>query len=140
MATPVVTQATGAPLVTLTTTTETAAITSASEVINSPGAGVLIRGTVTGATGAGVTSCQVRVRIGANTTSGTLVGAVLQEAQGASSFYSMDFSVLDTSKGTAAAPGGTAVYTVTVQQVGATGNGTVTLANVSVQPVNASGQ
>lgn len=133
-------QATGTPLVTLTTTAETAAITSNALAVNAPGGeGVLIQGTVTGATGAGVTSCQVRIRQGANTTTGTVVGAVMQEAQGASSFYSMAFSVLDTSVGTAANPSGTAQYTVTVQQVGATGNGTVTLASVAVEAANLGG-
>lgn len=133
-------QGTGAPLATLTTTAETVALTSAVLPVNAPaGQGVLIAGTVTGATGTGVTSVQVRVRAGANTTSGTVIGAVMQEAQGASSFYSMSFAILDTSVGVPSAPSGNAVYSVTVQQVGATGNGTVTLASVGIETSNALG-
>lgn len=125
---------------TLTTTAETVAITSPVLAVNAPnGQGVLISGTVAGATGTGVTSVQVRVRIGSNTTSGTVVGLVMQESAAASSFYSFGFSVLDTSVGTPSAPSGNAVYSVTVQQVGATGNGTVTLASVAIETANALG-
>lgn len=100
----------------------------------------MVRATVSGATGAGVTSCQVRIRKGTDTT-GAVVGGttagVFQEAQGASSFYSMNVAALDTSLGVAATPSGEATYTVTVQQVGASGNGTVILANLSVEPAAA---
>jgi hypothetical protein len=128
-----VTQATGAPLVTLTTTAETAVITSGVLPYNAPGGqGVLVSGLVAGATGASVTSCQVRVYRGA-TTGGTQVGVTLQEAQGASSFYSMGFSILDTT------PGANPQYTVSVQQVGATGNGTATIGSVALEAANAAG-
>lgn len=133
MASPSVTQATGTPLVALVTTAETAALTSTALPYNSPtGQGLMVSGVVTGATGASVTSCQVRVYRGA-TTGGTLLGVVLQEAQGASSFYSMAFAVLDS------APVASAVYTVSVQQVGATGNGTVTGCTIAVEPANLTG-
>ncbi len=133
MSSTAVTQASGAPLVTLTTTSEAAALTSATFPFNAPTAsGLLVSGTVTGATGASVTSCQVRVYRGA-TIGGTQIGSTLQEAQGASSFYSMGFSILDT------APVASAVYTVSVQQVGATGNGTVTFANIAIEVSNPTG-
>ena len=133
MSSPSTTQGSGAPLVSITTTTETAALTSAALPVNAPGAqGVKVTGTVTGATGAGVTSTQVRVYRGTST-AGTQIGGTLQEAQGASSFYSMDFSALDT------APGSNPQYTVSVQMVGATGNSTVTYALISAEVANGSG-
>lgn len=138
MSSPTVAQVTSTT--TLTTTTETPAVTTPVLAVNAPGGqGVLIQGTVTGATGTGVTSVQVRVRQGNNTITGTVVGAVMQEAQAASSFYSMAFSVLDASVGVAATPAGNAQYTVTVQQVGATGNGTVTMACAGAETANAIG-
>ena len=136
MSSAAVTQATGAPLVTLTTTAETAALTSNVLPYNAPGGqGVLISGTVAGATGTGVTSCQVRIRKGSGTGGAQVTDAnsTLQEAQGASSFYTMNFSVLDP------APAANAQYTVTVQQVGATGNGTVTIASIALEAANAAG-
>lgn len=137
MSSPAVTQVTSTT--TLTTTAETAAATSPAVTVNAPGGqGIQIQGTVSGATGAGVTSVQVRVRAGSGT-GGAVIGAVMQEAQAASSFYSMAFSVLDTSVGVPSAPTGQAQYTVTVQQVGATGNGTVTLANIGAEAANAGG-
>lgn len=134
MSSAAVTQATGAPLVTLTTTAETIAITSAVMAYNAPGGqGVLVSGTVTGATGTGVTSCQVRIYRGAAISAPAQVGVVLQEAQGATSFYSMGFQILDS------APVAAAQYTVSVQQIGATGNGTVTLASIALEAANAAG-
>lgn len=133
MSSAAVTQSTGAPLVTLTTTAETAALTSAVLPYNAPGGqGLLVSGIVAGTTGASVTSCQVRVYRGA-TTGGTQIGVVLQEAQGASSFFSMGFQLLDT------APGVNPQYTVSVQQVAATGNGTVTICSIALEASNAAG-
>jgi hypothetical protein len=133
MSSPSVTQGSGAPLVSITTTTETAALTSAALPVNAPGAqGVKVSVTVTGATGAGVTSTQLRVYRG-STISGTQIGGTCQEAQGASSFYSMSASVLDT------APGSSQQYTVSVQMVGATGNSTVTYASISAETATATG-
>src|SRR5215472_14718322 len=123
MSSPAITQVT--TTTTLTTTTETAAATSPVVAIDQPGSagqGVQISGCVTGATGTGVTSVQVRVRAGSGT-GGAIIASVLQEAQAASSFYSMAFQVVDNSIGVLATPIGNAQYTVTVQQVGATGNG-----------------
>jgi len=129
-----VTQASGAPLVALVTTAETAALTSAALPVNAPGAqGILVSGCVTGATGASVTSLQVRVYRGATIGGGVQIGVTLQESAGASSFYENGFSVLDT------APGANPQYTVSVQQVAATGNGTVTLANIALEVANATG-
>lgn len=128
-----VTQASGAPLVALVTTAETAALTSSALPYNAPGGqGLLVSGCVTGATGASTTSVQVRVYRG-TTIGGTQIGVTLQESSAASSFYENGFSILD------AAPGAAPQYTVSVQQVGATGNGTVTLANIAVEAANATG-
>lgn len=132
MASPAVTQGSGAPLVTITTTTEIAALVSTAFAFNAPTAqGLLISTSVTGATGASTTSMQVRLYRGA-TISGTLL-ATWQESAGASSFYSNGGQVLDT------APVSGGQYTLSVQQVGATGNGTVTFANISIEPANLSG-
>lgn len=139
MSSPAITQATGAPVVALVTTAETAALTTPAFPVNGAGQGVRISGSVAGATGTGVTSVQVRVRAGAGTGGAIVANAVFQEAQAASSFYSMAFDILDTSVGVPATPAGNPVYTVTVQQVGATGNGTVTVALVGVETANAAG-
>lgn len=137
MSSPAIVQNTGTT--TLTTTAETVACTTPPLPVNAPGGqGVLIQGCVTGATGAGVTSVQVRIRQGVGT-GGAVVGGVLQEAQAASSFYSMSFSVVDNTVGVPGAAVGTPQYTVTVQQVGATGNGTATLAEAGAETVNAQG-
>jgi hypothetical protein len=133
MSSPVVTQASGAPLATLTTTTETTALSTPGQPFNAPGAaGVLVQASVTGATGAAATSVQIRVRQGSGT-SGNVVGLVNQVGVSASSFYQGSVSVLDTS------PPSPLVYTVTVQQVSATGNGTVTLASIALETATASG-
>lgn len=133
MSSPMVTAASGAPLVSLVTTAETVALATPVLPYNAPGAqGMQVNVCVNGATGASVTSCQVRVYRGA-TAAGTLLGVVFQEAQGASSFYAMSGTVLDT------APGAAPQYCVTVQQVAATGNGTVTQASISAEAATASG-
>lgn len=133
MASPAVTQGSGAPLVALVTTAETVALASAVMPYNSPGGqGVLVSGCVTGATGASTTSVQVRVYRGADAT-GTLIGLVLQESAAASSFYSNSWEILD------AAPGVNPKYAVTVQQVAASGNGTVTFASLVLEPANVTG-
>jgi len=130
---PSVTQGSGAPLVSITTTSETAALTSGAMPVNAPGAqGVKVTATVTGATGAGVTSAQVRLYRGTAIT-GTQIGGTIQESQGASSFYAMTIQALDT------APAASAQYTVSVQMVGASGNSTVTYANVTAEVATASG-
>lgn len=130
MSSTAVTQGSGAPLVTLTTTAETAALTTNALPYNAPTAqGLLVSGSIAGATGASTTSVQVRVYRGA-TTGGTLL-ATYQESAAASNFYSFGFSVLDT------APVASAVYTVSVQQVAATGNGTVTFCSIAVEVANA---
>lgn len=139
MSAPAINQAQGAPIVALVTTAETAVLTTTAFPVNAAGQGVRISGSVAGATGAGVTSCQVRIRQGAGTGGTVVASAVFQEAQGASSFYSMAFDVLDTTVGVVGAPAGAPVYTVTVQQVGATGNGTATFCMAGVETANAGG-
>ena len=134
MASPVITQATGAPIVALVTTAETIVLTTAALPYNAPGgAGLSVGGTVSGATGAGTTSVQLRVYRGTAISGPAQIGGTLQEASGASSFYSHDFNFLD------ATPGVNPQYTVTIQQVGATGNGTATYASFVLEAVTSTG-
>lgn len=132
--------ATGAPLVSLVTTTEAVALTSNALNVNSPqGQGVLITGLVTGVAGTGATSIQVRVRQGANTITGTTVFGPSSAAVTAGQPYAIPIRVLDTSIAVPSAPSGQAVYSLTAVQVGASGNGTVTMASVDLTVANASG-
>lgn len=137
MGSPSIVQA--SPGTALVTTAETVAATTPVLNVDQVGQGVQISGTVTGATGAGVTSVQVRVRAGAGLAGAVVASAVFQEAQGASSFYSMAFQLVDTTVGVPGAPQGQVQYTVTVQQVGATGNGTIAFVQVSAETANIGG-
>ncbi len=133
MASPATTQGTGAPLVSLVTTAETAALVSNAFAYNAPGGqGVQVSAVVTGATGASTTSVQIRLYRGGAIT-GTQIGPTFQQSAAASSFYSADVQWLDT------APAASGQYTVSVQQVAASGNGTVTGANISLEAANATG-
>lgn len=129
---------------TLLTTSETvAAVTPLRncDTVNSPPAeGVLISGIVSGAVGAGTTSIQVRVRqgfnggVGATAPAGTQVGNPLQVSVTAAGFHGIGFSVQDASAFAFVNPN--LQYAVTVQQVGATGNGSVTQAQIGEESCN----
>lgn len=137
MSSPAVTVSTAAT--TLTGNTETAVVTSGAVPVNAPGGqGIQVTVTAAGTTGASVTACTLRIRAGAGT-GGAVIGAAMTELQGAAAGFTMNAVVLDTSLGTGAAPSGTAQYTATVQQVGATGNGTMALASISIETANAAG-
>lgn len=105
--------------VTVTTTTETVALTLPS--ISTPGAGsqVTIDGALTMTYGTGATAVTVRVRRGTGIT-GTVVGEGNPLTVSAGNTSEQTFSVVDT-------PGEVAgqAYVVTVQQTAATANGSV---------------
>lgn len=119
-----------ATVVTLTTTAETSALvlpftggmTLNPSVVNLPGVGNKVNLKVSGraniTTGAATTSVQVRCRRG-NGVTGTQVGSAINVPFAAATTDDVAFEFEDS-----AAPSG-APYTITVQQVAATGNGTV---------------
>lgn len=131
---------------TLTTTTETVVAVTPPRNVDTPGPnaqGILISGIVSGAVGAGTTSIQVRVRQGANggvgavNPTGVQVGNTLQVSVTAAGFHGIGFSVQDNSALANLATG--LQYAVTVQQVGATGNGNVSQAQIGEESTNALG-
>lgn len=112
------------------TTAETVVGTITIPPLNQPGGdGVLISGIVTGTTGAGTTAIVVRVRQGNG-----LAGAILPNSTtvqvGASLNTSAPFACLDP---VTSYPAGN-TYTVTVQQTGATGNGSNYNTTISSEP------
>lgn len=126
---------------TLTTTSETVAAVTPARAVNNPGGqGVLVQALVSGATGAAATSVQVRIRQGANggvgatAPAGTQVGGTVQVAVTASSFHAVAISILDSSA--FGILNAAAQYAVTVQQVAATGNGSVTQAQIAEESCN----
>lgn len=117
--------------VNLVTTAETAAVTvpfspgvALNKSLASP-AGVtnppdyVLQGTVNVTAGAGTTSIQIRCRQGNNTITGPQVGTTRNETLAAGATQDFAFNFGDAG-GLSGQP-----YTITVQQVGATGNGTV---------------
>lgn len=110
--------------VALSTTTETAVLTLSGVSLDGPSQSVLVFGYAAVTTGAGTTSLTFRVRRGTGVT-GTVVGEPATVKAGASESVSGAISVIDS-------PGEVAgqAYTLTVQQVAATANGTVTEAAV----------
>lgn len=87
----------------------------------------VINGVVNITAGAGTTAVVVRVRQGANTTSGTLVGVATTHTLAAAAVGNIPFEVLDTAN-----QFGAIQYTLTVQQTGGTGAGTVNQATIKV--------
>lgn len=116
--------------VTVTTTSETAAVTSPAQGISPPTAslGLVVRGNVNFTAGTGATAVTIRVRQGSGIT-GTLVGNALTVTVAAGSSYDLAFDVVDTS------PVPAQQYTVTVTQTAATGNGTVNQADIETDLV-----
>lgn len=111
-----------APGTTITTTTETVAANIPAFPVQAAlqGQGVVIEGAVIVATGAGVTAIQVKLRVGQNNTTTAQVDATEPVAAGASGTFSASFEFVDLTYADLASG-----YTITVTQVGATGNGTV---------------
>ena len=131
---------------TLTTTSETVAAVTPPRNIDQGGPyaqGNLIQAVVSGATGAAATSVQVRVRqgtnggVGATAPAGTQVGSTVQVSVTAAGFHGVAISVLDATAFALINPA--AQYAVSVQQVAATGNGSVTQAQISEESCNSLG-
>lgn len=92
--------------------------------VSDVGEGRLVHGVLNVTAGAGTTAVVVRVRQGSGT-GGTLVGVAQTVTLAAASTASIYYAAPD--------PGTTASqYTVTIQQTGGTGAGTVNLATISV--------
>lgn len=105
---------------TVTTTTETVVGLVTVPTNMRPGGTVKIRANVAHTTGTGVTACVLRVYRGA-TASGTLVDVARTTQIGASLATDLSIQVTDSPTGELASQ----PYCVTLQQTGATGNGTV---------------
>lgn len=119
---------------TLTTTTETVAATSTTNIENQPGGqGVCINGVVNVTAGTGTTAVTIRVRAGSGIT-GTVIGNAVVHTLAAAAVANIPFETLDNSAGALV---GTVTYSVTVQQTGASGNGTVNQATIMLEPSNA---
>lgn len=114
--------AANAAIVTLTTTTETAIVSSPPVSYNMPGGeGNLVQGNIVAAIGAGATSYQWKVYQGVGI-GGTLVKASGNINVTASTTVDIGFEALDSS---ALALNGTTAYTVSLTVNGATANSTV---------------
>jgi hypothetical protein len=112
------------------TTAETVVGTITIPPENQPGGdGVVISGIVTGTTGAGTTALVVRVRQGVGTSGAVLPNSSTQQV-GAAVNTNVPFTCLDTQ--TSYPQGNT--YSVTVQQTGATGNGSNFNTTISSEP------
>lgn len=131
--------------VTLVTTAETAAVTSSPVgygQASGAGFGLAVHGYVNVTAGTGNTAINIAVRKGAGVT-GQLLAAADTDGLAAGNSESMPFEFVDTTPTvtpsgtvTGADVAGTNVYTVTVQQVGATGNGTINHATIGVRPIS----
>jgi predicted flavoprotein YhiN len=120
---------------TLVTTAETvAAVITPAVAVNAPsGEGVALSGSIALNTGTAATSVNVRIRQGA-TAAGTQVGQTLGAPVSASSPALVPFDVVDTSAFALSGPADQ--WCVTVQQVAATGNGSIVQATITAESVN----
>lgn len=120
MATTVTTEFQVTTATTLVTTAETGVVTTTSPSTRGPSDQVALSGTVDITPGTAATSVQVRCRRGSGT-GGTQVGNTITAGVTAAVVAPVSFDFLDS-------PGEVAgqQYTITVQQVAATGNGSVT--------------
>jgi len=121
--------ATSTPATTITTTSETLAANIPAFPLSPPGAAqaIVIRGNIAVTTGTAVTALAVRLRVGQNNTTTALVDAAEPMMAAASGSYSAPFEFEDTVFGDA-----NSGYSLTVVQTGATGNGTITQVEYSV--------
>ena len=122
---PNVASGTSAPATVITTTAETLAQNIPPSPLYLPGGSpqlVTIRVTVWVTTGTGVTAVQVKIRAGQNNTTTAQVGQTAQTVAIASTLMAFTEIFVDTLPADLSASG----YSVTVSQIGATGNGTVT--------------
>src|SRR5580704_1637850 len=118
----------------LVTTAETAVLTFTTAPEQQPsGQGLYIDANCIVTTGAATTAIQVRIRQGSGV-AGALVG-VMAQSQAAASTANEEASCAALDPVTSYPAGNT--YTVTVQQVAATGNGAMVQVTASVAPVSA---
>lgn len=118
----------------LVTTAETAAATSSSvpENLAGPAAqGVKVSGVLNVTAGTTATAVTIRVRAGSGLT-GAVIGNAITHTLPAGETMSIPFEAIDSTLVQLAG----AVYTVTVQQVGATANGSVNQATISTEPIS----
>jgi len=118
--------------VTLTTTTETAIVTSPLVPVPLATALIVIRAWVQLTTGAGTTGVTVRIRRGSDTT-GTLVGEANVETAKAVAGSTEPFSITVSE---ARQDLHMAEYTLTLQQAAATADGTALQATIEVEVLN----
>jgi hypothetical protein len=121
-----VAQNTGAQ--TVTTTTELAvAQLNPYQVENPGGTGVELAGEIAGTAGTGTTAVVARIRQG-NGITGTVVGNPITVSVTAGNTYEINPTVEDVNNLL-----GDIGYSLTIQQTGATANGSVSLANLTAQ-------
>lgn len=114
---------------TITTTTEL--VVAVVTVLSGSGdVGIWFSGDVKLTTGAGTTAVTIRLRQG-NGISGTIIDSTAALPIGAAVTTQAPFNLFDTSQWSSQAGGG--VYSLTVQQTGATGNGTVNGGHLGVE-------
>ena len=111
---------------TVTTTTETVGATIGPFNINDPGGqGILLEGILSITAGTGTTSVTCRLRQGTGIT-GTVVGNAVSQTVTAGNTYLLSPMALDTTLSAT-----NQQYVITVQQTGATANGTINYAVLS---------
>lgn len=115
--------------VTVPTTTETVAITSPAVKIPVATCRVLVTAWCQLTSGAGTTTVTLRIRRG-TTTGGTQIGEAIAEPLKTAAGSTEPFSIMVVD---ALANAASAEYVLTVQQAGATGNGTVVQAAIDVE-------
>ena len=119
------------PGTTITTTTETLAANVPAGPLALPGGSpqvVAVRCTVWVTTGTGVTALAIKLRVGQSNTTTNQVGQSAQEVVIASALQAVQITFYDTTPGKYSGSG----YSITVSQIGATGNGTVTAVGYEV--------
>lgn len=119
--------------VTLVTTAETVLTTTVARQVNAPSSiGQYISGVINVTAGAGTTAFVVRVRAGSDLT-GAVIGGPETVAATASVNANVAYAQMDFVNNAQVQ------YTVTIQQTGATGNGTVNFVSLSEQTANTAG-
>lgn len=123
---------TSAPATTITTTAETVAQNTGTVPVFLPAGSpqnIILRGGLWITTGAAVTAIQVKLRVGPNNTSTAQVSQTIQVPVIASTLQFVPFHFIDTAAVNLNNNGG---YSITVTQVGATGNGTITAVDYEI--------
>lgn len=115
------------------TTTETVITTTTARVVAAPASqGEYISGVINLTPGTGTTAAVIRIRAGSGT-GGAIIGGAETSAVTAGANINIPFAQMDFTLS------GTVQYTLTIQQTGATANGTVNFAAISEQTSNSAG-